>query len=611
MNGFSPAVIEAYEAAAELEKLAAVSAMPRTHQDKAEHREYMKDWRSKRKGGVVTAPRPKAVKAPRAVRPRAAAKVRRAKPLRAMSKVKYRKVPKPKMETPQAPFPWQTGGVDFAMKRGGNAVFAHGTGTGKTRSAVMLATRRMAEGARYVVTAPAGVRSGFAESIEKWAPGMKGLVIKSSKDKIPPSDGKTIPVISYELFKRMAPRLRAAGYTDLVFDEAHKAKNPGTGNYKEIMRHRGLFNSALAMTASLTSTEPENLVQLIDIVTNGQHGLGTPGEFRRKYIRTRGDAMGYMSRRRMSRHAKNEGIGYKNEEELGKRLRQYIHHVHESEIDKSVFPKKEVETVEVPMSDDQQKLYLAALKRLPPSVIKRLKSEELSNAEMSSLYNRLIQSRGISGGLHTMAKGIGLEASARLTPKTVMALDDMEKHLAETSDGKIILVSNFIKGGLDVIEAGLKQRGLEYGVFRGKGKGGTSEKVRQAALKRFTKGKLKILLVSPAGFEGLNAPDTTMVQVYDGHFNPEAIRQGEARGIRAGGQSHRAPADRKVKVKRYVSVFPERGGILGAIQKMIGYRSREKHIDQKVWDRAGERHQMNQRLLDLIAGKTRRREHKL
>ena len=132
-------------------------------------------------------------------------------------------------------------------------------------------------------------------------------------------------------------------------------------------------------------------------------------------------------------------------------------------------------------------------------------------------------------------------------------------------------------------------------MFRGKGKCGTSEKVRQAALKKFTKGKLKVLLVSPAGFEGLNAPDTTMVQVYDGHFNPEAIRQGEARGIRAGGQSHRAPADRKVKVKRYVSVFPERGGILGAIQKMIGYRSREKHIDQKVWDRAGERHRPRQR----------------
>jgi hypothetical protein len=120
-----------------------------------------------------------------------------------------------------------------------------------------------------------------------------------------------------------------------------------------------------------------------------------------------------------------------------------------------------------------------------------------------------------------------------------------------------------------------------------------------------------VLLVSPAGFEGLNAPDTTMVQVYDGHFNPEAIRQGEARGIRAGGQKHRAPADRKVQVKRYVSVFPEKGGLLGAIQKMVGYRSREKHIDQKVWDRASERHQVNQRVLDLIAGKTRQREYKL
>lgn len=629
MIGFSPAVLEAYDEAALAEKVAAVAAAPRTEEEKREHREYMAEWRRRKRG--PTAPRvPKAPELPKAPRGAAALMAGKARrrpgnpwesrgipgrqaPLAAATKLKARrrpaKVEQPKKEKP--PFPWQTSAVEFAAARGGNAIFAHGTGTGKTRSASMLIKRRMEEGAHYVVVAPAGVRKGFAGSIEEWIPGQKGHVIASSKDRIPRPGSGVVPVISYELFKRIGPKLRQAGYTDLVFDEAHKAKNPDTGNYQVLSEHRPLFNGVVAMTASLTSTEPSNLVQLVDIVTGGQHDLGSPTDFRNRYVLTRGEQGGYFARKRMTRGARNEAVGFKNEKELGRKLRQYIHHVHESEIDKSVFPRKDVEDVEVPMSEDQQKLYLAALRRLPPKVLKRMKSEELSNAEMSRLYNRLIQSRGVAGGVHTMAKGVSLEASAKLTPKTQMALDHMEEHLRDTPDGKVILISNFIHGGLDVVEAGLKARGIEYGVFRGKGKGGTTEKERQAALKAFQDGKLKVMLVSPAGFEGLNAPNATMVQVYDGHFNPEMIRQGEARGIRAGGQKHRPEHARKVIVKRYISVFPERGGLIGKIQKLIGYRSRERHIDQKVWDRAADRHRVNQRILDLIAGKTRRREHQL
>jgi hypothetical protein len=43
----------------------------------------------------------------------------------------------------------------------------------------------------------------------------------------------------------------------------------------------------------------------------------------------------------------------------------------------------------------------------------------------------------------------------------------------------------------------------------------------------------------------------------DGHFNPERINQAEARGIRAGGQAQRSEAQRKVIIRRYVSVLPK------------------------------------------------------
>jgi hypothetical protein len=42
----------------------------------------------------------------------------------------------------------------------------------------------------------------------------------------------------------------------------------------------------------------------------------------------------------------------------------------------------------------------------------------------------------------------------------------------------------------------------------------------------------------------------------DGHFNPEKIQQAEARAVRAGGLAHRDPEERKVLIRRYVSVVP-------------------------------------------------------
>lgn len=507
----------------------------------------------------------------------------------------------------EKPFPHQLEAVQFAMDRGGNAIFAHTTGSGKTRTSMMVAQAlRRAHGAKAFAVVPAAVREQFAESVGKWTD-EKPYVIDSGADAVP---GKGLPVISYELFKKKAPEFAAKGYQHVIFDEAHKAKDPQAGFYQSMKEHRPLFKSYNLMTASLTSTSPEDVVQLVDVMTGGQHELGTPGEFRRKYIVTRGDRAGVFGRRRMQRKASEEAVGFREERALGKILRKYVHHVGEEDIagtgvDK---PKKITQTVEVPMSEDQTKLYLYAMRRLPPEVRNRLKSDELSDSEIASLYNRLIQTRGLSGGLHTVAKGLPLEASARLTPKTQRVLSDLRQHLFETPDGRGIIVTNFVRGGVDVLSTALAQHKVPFGVFMGKGE--QSEAERQAALAAHKAGKIKALVVSPAGFEGLDSPNTTMVQVYDGHFNPERILQGEARGIRAGGQKMRMPQDRRVIVRRYVSTFPQKSGLVASIGRAFGYQAREKHIDQRVWDRAQERHNVNKGLIDIIRGE-KPKEHAL
>ena len=158
--------------------------------------------------------------------------------------------------------------------------------------------------------------------------------------------------------------------------------------------------------------------------------------------------------------------------------------------------------------------------------------------------------------MHTVNKDLTLEESAAKSTKVKRMLDDVEDHLKNTSDGQVVIHSELLQGGLDVVEAGLKQRGLEYGKFIGKGNAGVTEKARQQDVDDYNAGKKKILLISSAGGEGLDLPNTTMVASLDGHYNPEKVNQVEARGVRLGGLSHRPESERKVLVNRYVGVLP-------------------------------------------------------
>ena len=70
----------------------------------------------------------------------------------------------------------------------------------------------------------------------------------------------------------------------------------------------------------------------------------------------------------------------------------------------------------------------------------------------------------------SVVPGINLQESIERSPKTKLLLDDLEKHLQATPDGQAIIMSHFLinGGGADILEAGLKEKGLDYGKFIGK-----------------------------------------------------------------------------------------------------------------------------------------------
>ena len=278
-------------------------------------------------------------------------------------------------------------------------------------------------------------------------------------------------------------------------------------------------------------------------------------------------------------------------------LQDTVHYV--EDLDASEKPTKDEIVVETPMSKAQVGLYRLSMKGMDPTIQEKIQTGgPMTRKEEKALFTRLQTARRISNSLYGSVKGLTLEQAAEATPKVKKLLDDTASHIKGTADAQIVIYTNMVKGGVDVISAGLRSRGIPFGVVAGKGVQGVTEKSRQQAVEDYLKGDVKVILITGAGAEGLSLGNTTMVQVADGHYNPERTSQAEARGIRAGGLSHRAVEDRKVAVKKYVSTIPR-----GFFQKIF-FRPPEKSIDEWVYQTAQGKTDVNKQLRDVLADRS-------
>lgn len=315
--------------------------------------------------------------------------------------------------------------------------------------------------------------------------------------------------------------------------------------------------------------------------------MGTKKEFQRRHVKKkpseqRGVFGGKTYERRLVKQP-----------EIESSLGRTIHYV--EDLDASKKPPKETKTVEVKMSKDQLALYRMAMKGVDPKIVDKIRrGEEVSDRQMMNVFTKLMRARQVSNSIHTVKANMTLEEAAEKTPKVKKMIEDVAEHIKSTPDAQIIIYTNIVKGGVDVIEAGLKKKGIEYGKFIGKGQKGVTEETRQQAVNDYTSGKKKVIIITGAGAEGLSLGNTTLVMLADGHYNPERIAQAEARGVRAGGQSHRPAEKRKVEVRRYVSTVPK-----NFFQKIL-FRDPEKSVEQFVYMTADRKQRLNRQLRDVL-----------
>lgn len=465
---------------------------------------------------------------------------------------------------------------------------------GKTLSSINIADRLVREGKakKTLVVVPASLRTNFVENGIKKYTTDKATTFGSIMEGRNHIDDVKIPdtpyyVVSYDMFRKDAHKYIDRTKADtLIVDEMHNFRNPNTANYQQMKSVRGRVRNFIGLTGTPLNNHPYDMVPLIDIVSNGNHHLGrNKKEFSARFIRKtpeydlRGKATGEMV----------ETIV--NKDRLSHELGRYMHHATNEDLKANDVPEKMVENVDVEMSPLQVKHYEFVMNKIPRHIRDQIRDGlPVNRKEAFHILPMLQQARNVMNGIHYLNKDISLETSAEQTPKIKKALDDIQRHIAETPDAQVIVHSHMLEGGTDVMSAGLKQRGIAHGLFTGK----QGHEERDKAVRDYNSGKNKVIVISAAGTTGLNLPNTTMHVALDPHFNPAVIDQIEARGIRAGGQSKRKPEDRHVIVKRYRSVNPPKW------YHKFGLGQKDMSIDEWMYGIANNKQDLNNQVDDLL-----------
>ncbi len=326
----------------------------------------------------------------------------------------------------------------------------------------------------------------------------------------------------------------------LVVDEAHRLRDSGTASAQVIRNHEA--QKRLLLTGSLMYNHPSDMASPINIAAGDNILPTNKAEFEHKYVFDKQVNPGFINRMRGIQPGIMQTVNTKERKNLQKILSDWVDYEPSS---KDEFPSVERQDIRVPMSEDQQAVYDTILGKAPKWVAAKIRAGlPPSKAESKDLNSYLTASRQIS---NTTAPFItNRKASA---PKIQAAFDELKKHLDANPQAKAAIYSNYLSAGIDPYRDMLQESGIPFGSFTGK----MTRKDRDQTIQDYNKGKIRALLLSSAGGEGLDLQNTSLFQALEPHFNEEKIRQAEGRAIRFRSHASLPPEQRKVLVQRFLA----------------------------------------------------------
>lgn len=441
----------------------------------------------------------------------------------------------------------------------------HGLGSGKSLSALAAAeAAKKNHNSDYGIVVPASLRGNFQKEVEKFTQG---------------SDPEILSYTGLGLGKKFSKPPET-----VIMDEAHRLRNPGGS---AAMAAKDVAHDAkrlLLLTGSPITNSPSDLANLISMLKRQPL---SPQEFEKKYIGVKTVYPGLFNWLRGVKPGIRPVI--KNERELRNLLSGHVDYQ----------PSKTPEGVNVneekilaPLSPAQQRIQKALRTKIPPGFLWKLDSEfPLSKDELSKLNSFLTGLR--QNSISTAPFRIDRDPlrAFNQSGKLQLAMQKLREVIDSDPRKKAIIYSNHIGAGLEPYAAALAKNNIPYGIFHG----GIPTKMRQQALRDYNVGKLRALLIGPAGAEGLSTKGTNLIQLLDPHWHESRTQQARGRGLRFDSHDDLPEELKNVHVQRFISKSEEPTWL----GKMLGYR-RERTGDEILERLSNEKEKLNERFRELL-----------
>lgn len=437
----------------------------------------------------------------------------------------------------------------------------HGLGTGKTLAALAAAE---SAGRPYVAAVPASLRPNFRKEREKFT------------DRKTPAE-----VMSHTALARGAEPLVAP--ETVIVDEAHRLRNPLSAQARGVRRLADRAERLLLLTGSPIVNDPGDLATPATLLSGR---TWTPEAFRQQFVGTRTVRPPFLARLRGVRPGVEPALKHE------RALRRLFDGRVDYQPPRAPEGVRTRETaVPVEMSDEQEAVTKLLWGQLGPLTRWKLRHDfPLSAAEAKRLQSFMTGPR--EAGLSTLP--FAAEADPLRAFRASSKLREAERHLAShlrDPAGKALVFSNFVRAGLDPYAAGLDEAGIPYRRFHG----GMSDADRAAAVDAYNRGEARVLLLGPAGGEGISTRGTRLIQVLDPHFHETRTGQAIGRGLRFDSHADLPPDQRDVTIERYES----RRQRPSWWRRLFGAEA-EPSADQVLGRLAARKDRLNAQFLDVL-----------
>lgn len=410
----------------------------------------------------------------------------------------------------------------------------HGMGSGKSLTSIASMIDDHPD-----VIVPASLRTNYQKEIDKHTTGMKANIMSYEKATRhwDPVEKKWIdsPVTSKAM----------------IMDEPQAIGQSATERSMVLVDKAKQYEKRLLMTGTPIRNHPVELSPLINAVM-GSHALPTDrNAFESRFTKPIMSSPGIY--RRVMKGERPEEIGreIKNADKLAEIIRGHVDYHMPAQTN---FPSHSEETIKVTMNKEQHNLYKMAEKDIDPLTAYKIRQGLPPSKRDTIDLNKFM---GNTRQIGNTGKMFGAKEDS---PKIVAAVAEYKKRHDADPNFRGMVYSNFLGSGLREYSAEMNKHGLNHAVFDGT----MNDKQRQKVVNDYNNGKIKGLLISGAGAQGLDLKGTKLVQILEPHWNSARIEQAKARAIRYMSHDHLHEDERHVHVQNFHSVLPE--GIIDKIK---------------------------------------------